>query len=80
MTEILFYLLSGETGSQWMMNRLKDGTKFFYNTDTGDHAWTRGDSIIKDYALLNKEDIQVILFTQYRFFVLMHTNVFVCFV
>ncbi|XP_012941932.1 ras GTPase-activating-like protein IQGAP1 isoform X2 [Aplysia californica] len=48
----------GETGSGWMMNRLKDGTKFFYNIETGAHAWTRGDNIIKDYALLNKEDIQ----------------------
>ena len=55
-------LTSGETGSGWMMNRLKDNTKFFYNIDSGDHAWTRGTDIIKDYSLLNKEDIQVSLF------------------
>jgi len=48
----------GETGSGWMMNRLKDGTKFFYNIDTADHAWSRGDTIVKDYSLLTKEEIQ----------------------
>ncbi|CAL1534099.1 unnamed protein product [Lymnaea stagnalis] len=48
----------GETGSGWMMNRTKDSTKFFYNVHTGDHAWTRGNTIIKDYSLLTREDIQ----------------------
>ncbi|BFY98703.1 hypothetical protein BsWGS_01743 [Bradybaena similaris] len=51
----------GETGSGWMMNRLKDGTKFFYNVNTGAHAWTRGDTIIKDYSLLTKDEIQRII-------------------
>ncbi|XP_059176256.1 ras GTPase-activating-like protein IQGAP1 [Physella acuta] len=48
----------GETGSGWMMNRLRDGTKFFYNVHTGEHAWTRGDTIVKDYSLLTREEIQ----------------------
>ncbi|CAG5135114.1 unnamed protein product, partial [Candidula unifasciata] len=51
----------GETGSGWMMNRLKDGTKFFCNVNTGAHAWTRGDSIIKDYSLLTKDEIQKVI-------------------
>ncbi|KAH9500962.1 Ras GTPase-activating-like protein iqgap1 [Bulinus truncatus] len=48
----------GETGSGWMMNRVRDGSKFFFNVHTGQHAWTRGDSIIKDYSLLTREEIQ----------------------
>nr|KAI8756299.1 ras GTPase-activating-like protein IQGAP1 isoform X2 [Biomphalaria glabrata] len=48
----------GETGSGWMMNRVRDGSKFFYNVHTGQHAWTRGDTIIKDYSLLTREELQ----------------------
>ncbi|RUS77832.1 hypothetical protein EGW08_014406 [Elysia chlorotica] len=51
----------GETGSGWMMNRLKDNTKFFYNINTKQHAWTRGDSVIKDYSLLTRDEIQRIV-------------------
>uniref|UniRef100_A0A0B7B822 Ras GTPase-activating-like protein IQGAP1 n=1 Tax=Arion vulgaris TaxID=1028688 RepID=A0A0B7B822_9EUPU len=54
-------LKKGETGSGWTMNRLKDGTKFFYNVNTGSHAWTRGDTIIKDYSLLTREDAQKVI-------------------
>ncbi|GFS24828.1 Ras GTPase-activating protein nGAP-like isoform X6, partial [Elysia marginata] len=51
----------GETGSGWMMNRLKDNTKFFYNMHTNQHAWTRGDNVIKDYSLLTRDEIQRIV-------------------
>lgn len=54
----LFTLL-GETGTGWMMNRSPEGFKFFYNVITGDYAWVRNDSIIKDYSILTKEEIQV---------------------
>jgi hypothetical protein len=42
-----------------MMNRLKDGSKFYYNTRTKDYKWSRPDDVVKDHGLLNKEDIQV---------------------
>lgn len=51
----------GETGSGWMMNRLKDNTKFFYNVHTKQHAWTRGDNVMKDYSLLTRDEIQRIV-------------------
>ncbi|XP_041369796.1 ras GTPase-activating-like protein IQGAP1 isoform X2 [Gigantopelta aegis] len=49
---------SGECGSGWMMNRLKDGSKFFFNIHTGEYLWSRQDGVIKDHALLTKEEIQ----------------------
>ncbi|XP_029657707.1 ras GTPase-activating-like protein IQGAP1 isoform X1 [Octopus sinensis] len=51
----------GETGTGWMMNRSPEGFKFFYNVNTGDYAWVRNDTIIKDYSILTKEEIQSVL-------------------
>ncbi|XP_061172402.1 ras GTPase-activating-like protein IQGAP1 isoform X1 [Saccostrea echinata] len=48
----------GESGSGWMMNRLKDGSKFYYNTHTKEYKWSRPESVVKDHGLLNKEEIQ----------------------
>lgn len=42
-----------------MMNRNKDGSKFFYNTKTGQYAWVRADDVVKDDSLLTKEEVQV---------------------
>jgi len=47
------------TGSGWMMNRTKNGSKFFFNTQTMDYLWARTDDVIKDHSLLTKEEIQV---------------------
>ncbi|XP_070211492.1 ras GTPase-activating-like protein IQGAP1 isoform X2 [Littorina saxatilis] len=49
---------SGECGSGWMMNRVKDGSKFFYNINTEEYAWTRRDDVAKDFSLLTKDEIQ----------------------
>nr|KAG5685671.1 hypothetical protein BaRGS_014478 [Batillaria attramentaria] len=49
---------SGDTGSGWMMNRVADGSKFFYNINTQEYAWARRDDIVKDFSLLTKEEIQ----------------------
>lgn len=52
-------LFSGESGSGWMMNRLKDGSKFYYNTKSKTYKWSRPDGVVKDHGQLNKEEIQV---------------------
>ena len=52
-------LFSGDCGSGWMMNRVRDGSKFFYNIHTQEYAWTRREDVIKDFSLLTKEEIQV---------------------
>ena len=52
-------LISGESGSGWMMNRLKDGSKFYYNTKSKTYKWSRPDGVVKDHGQLNKEEIQV---------------------
>ncbi|XP_013411467.1 ras GTPase-activating-like protein IQGAP1 [Lingula anatina] len=52
---------SGDTGSGWMMNRLKDGSKFYFNTDTLQYAWERPEGVVKDHLLLTREEIQNIV-------------------
>lgn len=42
-----------------MMNRLKDGSKFYYNNNTKEYKWSRPDGVVKDHGQLNKEEIQV---------------------
>jgi hypothetical protein len=42
-----------------MMNRLKDGSKFYYNTNSEVYNWARPDDVVKDHSLLTKEEIQV---------------------
>lgn len=42
-----------------MMNKTKEGHKFFYNVHSGDYSWGKEDSIAKDYSLLTRDDIQV---------------------
>ncbi|KAK6188369.1 hypothetical protein SNE40_004554 [Patella caerulea] len=51
----------GEVGSGWIMNRLKDGSKFFYNANTGEYAWHRRDDIVKDHNILTKDEIQTVV-------------------
>lgn len=48
----------GESGSGWMMNRLKDGSKFYFNTNTKEYKWSRPDGVVKDHGQLNKEELQ----------------------
>ncbi|XP_060062495.1 ras GTPase-activating-like protein IQGAP1 [Ylistrum balloti] len=51
----------GECGSGWMMNRLKDGSKFFYNTHDQEYSWSRQDGVCKDHELLTKEEVQKVV-------------------
>ncbi|XP_078316270.1 ras GTPase-activating-like protein IQGAP1 isoform X2 [Crassostrea virginica] len=51
----------GESGSGWMMNRLKDGSKFYYNTKSKTYKWSRPDGVVKDHGQLNKEEIQKVV-------------------
>lgn len=55
----MLVFISGESGSGWMMNRLKDGSKFYFNTNTKEYKWSRPDGVVKDHGQLNKEEIQV---------------------
>ena len=50
---------SGECGSGWMMNKLSDGYKFFFNVHSLAYSFERGDGVKKDYALLTRDEIQV---------------------
>ncbi|XP_063433642.1 ras GTPase-activating-like protein IQGAP1 [Mytilus trossulus] len=54
-------LKSGSGGSGWMMNRLKDGSKFYYNKHQDTFAWARPDDVVKDHSLLTKEEIQKVI-------------------
>ncbi|XP_025077670.1 ras GTPase-activating-like protein IQGAP1 isoform X2 [Pomacea canaliculata] len=49
---------AGETGSGWMMNRVRDGSKFYYNTKTQEYTWARREDIVKDFSILTKEEVQ----------------------
>ncbi|KAK3096452.1 hypothetical protein FSP39_000292 [Pinctada imbricata] len=51
----------GEKGSGWMMNRLKDGSKFYYNTTTKEYKWSKPDGVVKDNGILTKEEIQKVV-------------------
>lgn len=42
-----------------MMNRLKNGSKFFFNVETMEGSWTKDDQIEKDFSLLTRDDIEV---------------------
>lgn len=54
-------LKSGTGGSGWMMNRLKDGSKFYYNANSELYAWARPEDVVKDHSLLTKEEIQKVI-------------------
>lgn len=53
----LMYL--GECGSGWMMNRLKEGNKYYFNVHSMEFAWERHENMRKDYSLLTRDEIQV---------------------
>ena len=49
---------AGVCGSGWMMNRLNDGFKFFFNINTLQYAFERSANMDKDHTLLTREEIQ----------------------
>ncbi|KAL5004093.1 hypothetical protein ScPMuIL_017549 [Solemya velum] len=52
---------TGDTGSGWVMNRTKEGHKFFYNAYTGEYSWSRSDGMEKDSAFLTRDEIQQVV-------------------
>lgn len=65
-----------------MMNRVRDGSKFFYNVHTKEYAWARREDIVKDFSLLTRDEVQVsvlnllsdndfVLHEQYLYFIVM---------
>ena len=42
-----------------MMNRTRDGHKYFFNVHTLQFSWERAEGVKKDHALLTREEIQV---------------------
>ena len=42
-----------------MMNRTREGYKFYYNIENEAWAWERPDGVRKDHSLLTREEIQV---------------------
>jgi len=49
---------AGESGSGWMMNRTKEGYKFYFNIVSEDWSWERPDGVKKDHSVLSREEIQ----------------------
>lgn len=49
---------SGETGSGWMMHKLRDGFRFFFNVNSLTHSWQKTEDVRKDYSLLTRDEIQ----------------------
>ncbi|CAH1797463.1 unnamed protein product [Owenia fusiformis] len=52
---------TGDCGSGWMMNRIREGHKFYFNCHNMEYSWERRPDCTKDFSLLNKEDIQAII-------------------
>ncbi len=46
-----------------MMNRTREGFKFYFNIHTMENSWDRPDGVRKDHSLLTREEIQVIIST-----------------
>ena len=51
-------LFTGECGSGWMMNRTRDGYKFYFNVHSMEAGWEREDYMKKDHDLLTRDEIQ----------------------
>ncbi|ESN91702.1 hypothetical protein HELRODRAFT_108462 [Helobdella robusta] len=49
---------AGDTGSGWMMNKLSNGSKYFFNINTMEGSWKKESNIVKDYSLLTRDDIE----------------------
>ena len=61
---------SGDSRSGWMMNRVRDGHKFYFNANKMEYSWEKTEVMKKDYSLLTRDEIQVrFLKSDLRFFV-----------
>lgn len=49
---------TGDCGSGWMMNRARDGTKFYFNVISKEYTLERSDRIKKDHSLVTRDEIQ----------------------
>ena len=59
-------LSPGESGGGWMMNRVREGHKYFFNVHTMEYSWNRPDGVKKDHGLLTKEEIQVVSLSSHQ--------------
>ena len=57
---------TGECGGGWMMNRTKEGYKFYFNVNTMEYAWERPKDVTKDHSILTREEIQVSIINQFE--------------
>ncbi len=51
--------IAGDCGGGWMMNRTREGYKFYFNVNTMEYAWERPKDVTKDHSILTREEIQV---------------------
>ncbi|KAK2148244.1 hypothetical protein LSH36_507g01001 [Paralvinella palmiformis] len=49
---------TGDCGSGWMMNRVRDGSKFYFNVITKEYAFERLEQVKKDHSLVTRDEIQ----------------------
>lgn len=49
-----------------MMNRTKEGYKFYFNVNTMEYAWERPKDVTKDHSILTREEIQVNIASQFE--------------
>ena len=42
-----------------MMNRVRDGHKFYFNANEMEYSWEKTEVMKKDYSLLTRDEIQV---------------------
>ena len=55
-----------------MMNRTKEGYKFYFNVNTMEYAWERPKEVTKDHSILTRDEIQVRTSVIARFEFLIH--------
>ena len=64
----LCFISKGDCGGGWLMNRTKEGYKFYFNVNTMEYAWERPKDVTKDHSILTREEIQVGIVCQLREF------------
>ena len=56
---LFIHLFAGDGRSGWMMNRIRDGHKFYFNAHQMAYSWEKMEEMKKDYSLLTRDEIQV---------------------
>lgn len=53
----------GENNSDWVKHWVKGGHNYYYNLNTKEGTWVEPEDFVQNGSQLNKEDIQVGLFS-----------------